>query len=77
MTHKPPTRTVHIFKDNKWIEVPFEELKVGDIYEMFESTGEPVLNDDGSSLSIVIKAPYIQNGVLTIQDEPYNDKKRR
>ncbi len=62
------TRTVHIFKDSKWTTIPFTNLKVGNIYEMFEDTGEPVLNEDGSAASKVTMGPHVRNDVWTVKD---------
>lgn len=30
-----------------WLEIKFEELKTGDLFKLFEPTGEPVVTDDG------------------------------
>jgi hypothetical protein len=30
--------------NDKWVEIPFTELKNGDTFRMFESTGEPVVD---------------------------------
>jgi hypothetical protein len=41
-------RTVHVFKDNKWIEVPFHTLKRDDFYTLTDPDGTPVVDTDES-----------------------------
>ena len=33
-------------RDQQWKEIPFEQLRKGDTFRMFESTGEPVLDEN-------------------------------
>ena len=34
-------RRAEVWKDGDWVEVPFMSLKKGDLFRLFESTGEP------------------------------------
>lgn len=36
--------------DDKWIKVTFPELGINDVFRLFESTGEPVVDNDGCSM---------------------------
>lgn len=37
-------RIVQVLRKNKWVTIPFNELKKGDTFRMFESNGEPVID---------------------------------
>jgi len=43
-------RIVQSFKNGKWINIVFEDIKKGDIYRMFEPTGEPVIYEGKQTL---------------------------
>lgn len=76
------TRTAHIFKDNAWHITPFEKLKKGDIFRLFEEDGEPVHNNDGSVISIAMSDVFKvknENGEDTfgIKKDPYTMKENK
>lgn len=37
-------RKAEVFTNNAWTEVPFEDIKEGQKFRLFEPTGEPVVN---------------------------------
>jgi len=37
-------RIVQVLRKNKWVTIPFTELKKGDTFRMFEANGEPVID---------------------------------
>lgn len=39
------TRKVEVISVGQWLEIPFKELRVGDLFRMFEANGDPA--DDG------------------------------
>ena len=54
-------------KTQDWIEIPFEHLKKGDKFRMFESTGEPVLDKDKNNIFYANSYPYLtEDGVYGI-----------
>lgn len=64
-------RTIQILENEKWIDINFEDLKTGDVFRMFESTGEPVVGDKGLDKWRVISTPYTTDvsGVYAIEVE--------
>ena len=46
------TRVAEVFKDGKWVRIPFSEIKSGNLVRLFEDTGEPVLDNHGNSTFI-------------------------
>jgi hypothetical protein len=44
-------RRVEIFVDGQWVHLESElaDIKTGDLYRLFEPTGEAVVNEDGQS----------------------------
>lgn len=68
------TRRVEVFKKNKWSEIEFTELKVGDIFRMFEPTGEFVTGIEGETEWICTSDPFYINGVLAVNAEPMKKK---
>ncbi len=59
-------RKIEVLKDLKWQEVQFYELREGDIFRMFESTGESVLNTDGQTIFYASTNPFGADGVWSI-----------
>ena len=55
-------RKVEVFKDNKWKELYFKRLQVGDKYRMIEPDGSPVIGEgkkfEGTTEWVVTKGPY-------------------
>ena len=60
-------RKVKIFKDEKWIDIEFENLKTGDKFRLFESTGEEVKNENGNLEFIATSDTYIEENILMIE----------
>jgi len=61
-------RKVEVFTDDGWEEIEFENLKVNDIFRMFESDGEPVEGEKGSHIFIAKSNPYLtEEDVWTIK----------
>jgi hypothetical protein len=49
-----------------WHDIEFKELKDGDIYRMFESTGEPVKDNNGETEFVADSDAFEKDGVWTI-----------
>lgn len=43
----------------KWVDIDFKDIKKGDIFRMFKSTGEPVVGDKNDTMFEVISDAYI------------------
>lgn len=71
------SRTAQKLINDSWTDIAFEHLRPGDIYRMFESTGEPVVDNDENKSTTVFKVIgevfKLPNGVWGIQDEPVYD----
>ena len=53
--------------DKIWIDIKFKELKIGDMFRMFEPSGEPV---DGGRVDKVINGPYLNaKGIWTVDTD--------
>lgn len=50
---------VDVLVDGKWTDVEFKEIKAGDRFRLFRSTGEPVVDKNGKSEFIAKSDPYI------------------
>ncbi len=60
-------RTVETLKSGKWEITPFLDLKTGDIFRMFEPTGEPVVDPLGNAEFFAESDTYInQDGLYSI-----------
>jgi hypothetical protein len=59
-------RKIEVNRNGDWIPITFENLHKGDLFRMFESTGEPVIDDKGNTDFIAISEPYLSNNTLTI-----------
>lgn len=61
-------RKVQIYKNNKWRDIDFMQLKQGDKFRMFEPDGEPVISpQSGTSEWITTTDIYLNDeGNLTI-----------
>lgn len=59
-------RKVEINKNGEWLPILFSELKNGDTFRMFESTGEPVVGDDNDTIFTAISDTYKINETLSI-----------
>lgn len=60
-------RKVKVLKGDAFEEISFEKLKPGDIFQMTESTGEPVLNEAGTVFNKAISEPFFKDGVWMIE----------
>lgn len=49
------TRKVQKLTNNSWMDLPFEVFRPGDIYRLFESTGEPVVDSDENKSTTIFK----------------------
>lgn len=63
-------RKVKVFNDNDFEEIPFYKLKIGDIFMLFESTGEPVLNEKGTVFNKAISKPFLKDNIWSIWSLP-------
>ena len=52
-------RSVEILVDGEWLPIEFKNIKKGDTFRLFESTGEPALGEDGGTEFIAASNPYI------------------
>src|SRR5690554_2299133 len=43
-------RIVQVLRKNKWVTIPFTELKKGDTFRMFETNGKPVIDTNNGKL---------------------------
>ena len=55
-------RIVERYEDGAWIDISFDELKEGDIFRLFESVGEPVVDDDGCTTWKAASDVYMVSG---------------
>lgn len=61
-------RKVEIKKNGKWIEYDFSRLKKGDIFRLYEKTGEIVKDDKGNTEFVATSEPYLTaEGILSIK----------
>ena len=71
-------RIVELYEDGEWIEITFDMLREGDIFRLFESVGEPVVDKDGCTAWECYTNPYYMPGeeygydedVLGVQCDP-------
>jgi len=59
-------RKIEVLVDGKWEHINLCELKSGDTFRMFESTGEPVVDEKGRKVWIVTSDIFIKDGMLAI-----------
>lgn len=64
------TRKVETYKNGEWAELEFMDLKEGDLFRMFEPTGERVEGLDyfaGTNEWVCTTGPYLRDdGVWTV-----------
>lgn len=70
-------RKAEILVNDEWIEVPFLKIKEGDIYRLFEATGEQVLDSDANGVFIAECDAYIDDstGIGVVRDRPFGKSK--
>ena len=49
-------------RDNKWKSIPFEMIRKGDVFRMFEPTGEPVMDKSNNHIFIANSDPVVTEG---------------
>lgn len=60
-------RTEILTKTQQWKEIPFEQLRKGDTFRMFEPTGEPVLDENKNNIFYANSDPYLtEEGVYGV-----------
>jgi hypothetical protein len=63
-------RKVEVLKNGKWQSIEFKDICKGDIFRLFESTGEPVIDNNGKTEFVAKSEPYItSDGVLGVDIE--------
>ena len=63
-------RIIEILTDDGWVNVPFEEVKKGTIYRMFELPGEPVVGEgefEGMTIFEALEDAHETDGVSGCQ----------
>ncbi len=63
-------RKVVVLRDDDWQEIPFEQLKNGDTFRMYEPTGEPILNEAGTVFHKATSEPFLKDGIWAIEAVP-------
>ena len=62
--------------EDNWEPVEFMELTIGDVFRMYENTGEPVMDQKGRKEWIAAGKPYInKDGIPAIK--AYSASRRR
>lgn len=63
-------RYVEIYNCGEWVKASFEELKIGDRFRLYESTGELVIGENGQIEWFCTSKPYLNiNNILTVNVE--------
>ena len=57
-----------------WLKIPFEQLKEGDVFRMFESSGEPVVGMDGGVIFEALENPSKLEGFDAIKVEEIEEE---
>jgi hypothetical protein len=63
-------RKVEVLKDDTFTEIQFSQLKNGDVFKLFEPTGEPVFNEAGTVFHKALSDPFKEDGVWMIEAAP-------
>lgn len=66
-------RKVELLCNDEWIEIPFSKIREGDIYRVFEVTGEQVLDEDGHGIFIAESDAVKVDGpaMYCVKDRPW------
>lgn len=59
-------RKVEVLKNDIWEQKEFYELREGDTFRMFESTGEPVIGNKNDTVFKATSNPFGNDGVWAI-----------
>ncbi len=70
-------RKVELLCNDEWIEIPFSKIREGDIYRVFEVTGEQVLDEDGHGIFIAESDAVKVDGpaMYSVRDRPWGKLK--
>jgi|LFRM01.1.fsa_nt_gb hypothetical protein len=61
-------RRTEILIDGKWKQINFENIRAGDIFRLFEPTGETVVDDKGNDKFIAKTNAYLnKDGVYGVE----------
>jgi hypothetical protein len=63
-------RLVQILLDGLWQDAEFGDIKIGDVFRLFEDGHTLVVNRDGQSMFKAASEPYIVDGVRTVNAIP-------
>ncbi len=63
-------RKVEVLRNDVFEEIPFEQLKDGDAFQLTEPTGEHVFNEAGTVFHKAASDPFKEDGVWMIEAEP-------
>lgn len=64
-------RSVKKLSGSKWVEIPFEDLKPGDKFKLYEEDGALVKAADGNSVFVCESFPFKHDsGNLSVKCEP-------
>lgn len=63
-------RKVRVLRNDDFHEIPFERLKVGDVFIMNEATGEFVFNEAGTIFNKATSKPFLNGGAWMIESVP-------
>lgn len=66
-------RNVEKIENGVWVATRFKDLVKGDVYRMYESTGEPVEGKFGGFVFRAKDDAYMHSGIWTIGTEEVNE----
>jgi len=64
-----PQKRIQIFKDDRWIDIEFKDLKKGDHFRSFEPDGKPI-----KGVYTIVEGPFFNDGVWGARVNPSNVK---
>lgn len=62
-------RKIEVLKDDAWEQKEFYELREGDTFRMFESTGESVIGNKNDTIFKATSNPFGNDGTWAIDIE--------
>jgi hypothetical protein len=64
------SRKCQIYYKDEWFTIPFDHIKAGDVFRLFEPTGEPVLDENGKDAWTALSNPYLdEDGTWGVECE--------
>lgn len=69
MIEKESVRRIEVLQGGDWIECRMSQIEQGDVFRMFESTGEPVLGPGGEPRFKALGPASIQVDMIAITPE--------